>query len=92
MPPRVMPRPCYVRGMPRTRVSTTVDGDLLVAARELRPWTNDASLLDAALGALVASHRAADTDAAYQAYDRHPIDEADGWGDLGSFRAAAGST
>ncbi|MGH9157170.1 MAG: type II toxin-antitoxin system VapB family antitoxin [Acidimicrobiales bacterium] len=76
--------------MARDRVSTTVDGALLRSARGLRDWTNDAALLDAALRALVASHRTARIDDAYRAYDRHPLDEADEWGDLESFRAAAG--
>ncbi|MCZ7527768.1 MAG: DUF2191 domain-containing protein [Acidimicrobiia bacterium] len=78
--------------MTRARVSTTVDGELLAAARRLREWGNDASLLDAALGALVAAHRAAEVDDAYRAYDRHPLDEPDEWGDLASFRAAASSS
>ncbi|MGB5533103.1 MAG: DUF2191 domain-containing protein, partial [Acidimicrobiia bacterium] len=29
---------------------------------------------------------------AYRAYDDHPIDESDEWGDLASFREAAGSS
>lgn len=29
-------------------------------------------------------------DAAYAAYDEHPLDEADEWGDLESFHTAAG--
>ena len=77
--------------MTRARVSTTVDGDLLTTARGLRAWTNDASLLDAALAALLRAHRAVEIDDAYRAYDQHPLDEADEWGDLASFRAAAGS-
>jgi hypothetical protein len=83
---------CYVYGMKRARVSTTVDGELLGSARRLRAWTNDASLFDAALAALVASHRRTEVDAAYRAYDEHPLDEADEWGDLESFRSAAGSS
>jgi hypothetical protein len=31
----------------------------------------------------------AEIDAAYAAYDTHPIDEPDEWGDLASFRDAA---
>lgn len=73
-------------------MSTTVDGALLGAARRLRAWKNDASLLDAALEALVARHRAAELDDAYRAYDEHPPEEPDEWGDLASFRAAAGSS
>jgi hypothetical protein len=30
-------------------------------------------------------------DASYAAYDVHPLDEPDAWGDLASFRAAASS-
>ena len=75
--------------MPRVRVSTTVDESLLEEARALRSGINDATLLDEALHALLARHRAARLDAAYDAYDTHPIDEADEWGDLASFRRAA---
>jgi len=78
--------------MNRKRVSTTVDGELLGSARKLRKWPSDASLFDAALSALVASHRAARVDAAYRVYDEHPLTEADEWGDLESFRAGAGSS
>jgi hypothetical protein len=78
--------------MSRVRVSTTVDGDLLQSARGLRSELNDAALLDAALGALVAQHRAAEVDTSYCAYDDVPLDEPDEWGDLASFRAAAGSS
>ena len=78
--------------MSRVRVSTTVDGDLLTRARRLRSGVTDASLLDEALTALVAQHRAAEVDAAYAAYDAHPLDELDEWGDLASFRDAAGAT
>ena len=79
--------------MSRQRVSTTVDGDLLARARQLRSGLTDATLLDEALTALVARHRAAEVDAAYAAaYDAHPLDEPDEWGDLASFRDAAGAT
>jgi hypothetical protein len=78
--------------MARTRLSTTVDADLLAAARRVRSGGTDASLIDAALEALVARHRAAEVDASYAAYDEHPLDEPDAWGDLASFHeAAAGS-
>jgi hypothetical protein len=73
-------------------VSTTVDDRLLSSARRLRSELNDAALLDEALGALLARHRNAELDAAYAAYDQHPIDEPDEWGDLASFRSAAGSS
>jgi hypothetical protein len=78
--------------MARIRVSTTVSEELLATARRLRGGMNDASLLDEALTALIARHRAGEIDRAYRAYDQAPIDEADEWGDLASFRAAAGSS
>jgi len=78
--------------MSRTRVSTTVDADLLASARSVRSGTNDAALIDEALGALLARHRAAEIDAAYVAYDEHPLDEQDAWGDLASFRRAAAAS
>jgi hypothetical protein len=78
--------------MSRTRVSTTVDEGLLSSARRLRSSSTDAALLDEALSALLAKHRAADIDAAYAVYDEHPLDEPDVWGDLASFREAAGAS
>lgn len=71
--------------MSRQRVSTTVDDDLLDRARCLESWPNDAAMLDAALKSLVARYRAAEIDAAYEAYDRCPLDEPDEWGCLASF-------
>lgn len=78
--------------MPRTRVSTTVDGALLASAREVTRAASDAALLDQALHALVAQHRHAEVDRAYAAYDEHPLSEHDEWGDLASFRAAAAAS
>jgi hypothetical protein len=78
--------------MSRVRVSTTVDGDLLGEARRLRSSANDATLLDEALGALVARNRASEIDAAYLAYDDFPIDESDEWGSLAAFRSAAAAS
>ena len=78
--------------MPRTRVSTTVDESLLAEARSLRKGSTDAALLDEALTALVAQHRAAEIDGMYEAYGKHPIDEPDEWGSLGAFRKAAGAS
>jgi hypothetical protein len=52
----------------------------------------DSALVDEALAALVARLRAAEIDAAYAAYDARPLDENDEWGDLASFRAAAGAS
>lgn len=78
--------------MARKRVSTTVDEALLAEARRTREGANDATLLDEALAALIARHRGAAYDAAYVAYDEHPLDEPDEWGDLASFRAGAGAS
>jgi hypothetical protein len=78
--------------MSRTRLSTTVDADLLERARHVRSGVTDAALIDAALTALLAHHRAAELDATYSAYDEHPLDEPDEWGDLASFRRAAAAS
>jgi hypothetical protein len=78
--------------MARTRVSTTVDAELLASARSALSGVTDAALIDAALAALLARHRAAELDASYSAYDEHPLDEPDAWGDLASFRRAAAAS
>jgi len=78
--------------MARTRLSTTVNADLLADARRVRSGGTDAALIDAALEALLARHRAAELDASYAAYDEHPLDEPDEWGDLASFRKAAAAS
>jgi hypothetical protein len=78
--------------MTRTRLSTTVDAGLLDGARQLRSGVSDAALIDEALEALLARNRKAEIDAAYAAYDRHPINERDDWGDLASFRDAAAAS
>ena len=79
------------RGMARKRLSTTVDEGLLEDARRARSAASDAELIDEALAALLARDRAAEIDAAYAAaYAEHPLDEPDEWGDLASFREAAG--
>ncbi len=69
-----------------------MDEGLLEEARGLRSDVNDATLLDQALAALLAQHKVAEIDAAYQAYDDRPLDQPDEWGDLASFRRAAGSS
>ena len=76
--------------MARIRLSTTVDADLLESARKVT-GTADSSLVDEALAALLARHRSAEVDASYTAYDEHPLDEPDAWGDLASFRRAVGA-
>jgi hypothetical protein len=78
--------------MARIRLSTTVDAALLQNARRLHSGSTDAALVDEALAALLARYRAAELDLSYAAYDQHPLDEPDAWGDLASFRRAAGGT
>jgi surface antigen len=78
--------------MARTRVSTTVDHDLLASARQAHSTLTDAALLDEALAALAAQDRATEIDASYAAYDEHPLEEPDAWGDLASFREAAAAS
>ena len=87
-----MPQLWYKDGMARVRISTTVDEQLLAAARKTRAGVNDSVLVDEALAAFLARNRAAEVDSAYAAYDRLPVDVGDEWGDLASFRAAAGSS
>jgi hypothetical protein len=78
--------------MARLRISTTVDEHLLTSARQARSDLADSALIDEALAALLARHRAVEIDAAYAAYDDSPIDSSDEWGDLDSFRKAAGAS
>jgi antitoxin MazE5 len=78
--------------MARVRISTTVDERLLATARQTRSKLTDSALIDEALAALLARHRAVEIDAAYAAYDRVPLDARDEWGDLASFRRAAGAS
>jgi len=78
--------------MNRTRLSTTVDPELLNSARSVRLGVTDAALIDEALRALLVRHRSAEVDASYAAYDEHPADEPDEWGDLASWRQAAAAS
>jgi hypothetical protein len=87
-----MAYPWYGCGMARTRISTTVDAELLASARRARSGIADSTLIDEALSALLARQRATEIDAAYASYDALPLDEGDQWGDLASFRAAAGAS
>jgi len=82
----------YKNGMARVRISTTVDEQLLATARRTRSKLADSALIDEALAALVARNRAVKIDAAYAAYDDVPFDADDEWGDLASFRKAAGAS
>jgi hypothetical protein len=58
----------------------------------VNPGSTDAALIDHALEALLARHRAGEINAGYAAYDEHPLDEPDEWGDLASFRDAAAAS
>jgi hypothetical protein len=78
--------------MARVRISTTVDEALLASARGARSQLPDSALIDEALAALLTRHRAVEIDAAYAAYDDSPLDTPDEWGDLASFRTAAGES
>jgi hypothetical protein len=78
--------------MSRIRLSTTVNQQLLQNARGIRSGITDAALIDEALEALLVRHRSAEIDASYTAYEAHPIDEPDDWGDLESFRRAAAAS
>ncbi len=82
----------YKSGMARVRVSTTVDQELLSSARRARSELADSALIDEALAALVGRHRAVEIDASYAAYETTPLETADEWGDLASFRSAAGTS
>ena len=60
-------------------------------ARAVMPDLNDASLMDRALAALCAEHRAAEIDRSYQVFHDVPLDTEDEWGSLAEFLEAAGS-
>lgn len=68
-----------------------MDADLLNSARRVS-GKPDSALVDEALAAMLARHRAVEVDASYAAYDTHPLDEPDAWGDLASFRRAVASS
>lgn len=79
--------------MTKVRVSTTVDADLLARARLAHGATTDASLLEAALSALLEARRRVEVDAAYdRTYAAAPATEPDAWGDLASWRERAASS
>ena len=54
--------------------------------------SRQSGLVDEALAALLTRHRAGEVDASYAAYDAHPLDEPDEWGDLASFRRAVAAS
>ena len=78
--------------MARTRISTTVDAGLLARFAVLVPDFPTRRSSKKRVAALLARDCAADIDAAYVAYEVHPLDDEDEWGDLASFRASAGSS
>ena len=82
----------HVCGMTRVRLSTTVDEELLEGARRAFEGKPDSIVIDSALSALLDRHRSTEVDVAYAAYDEHPLAEQDEWGDLASFREAAGAS
>jgi hypothetical protein len=85
-PFRIVASSCYVCGMHRQRISTTVDPGVLAAVRALEPDAPLASLVERAFEALLQAHRRSEVDAAYaRAYADHPQAEHDEWGDLASF-------
>ncbi len=69
-----------------------MDAELLQNARGLGVGSTDAALVDEALRALIVRHRSAEVDASYSAYDSHPVDEPDEWGDLASWRRVASAS
>lgn len=74
--------------MSRVRISTTVDGELLTAARVIT-GPPDFRLLDSSLRALLNQHRSIEIDALYSAFDEAPISESHEWGDLEHWHSAA---
>jgi Arc/MetJ family transcription regulator len=70
-------------------MSVTVDEELLANARRALAGLPDSAIIDRALAALLRQNHAAKLDAAYALYEKHPLGEADTWGDLASFREAA---
>ena len=87
-----MPLSWHSHAITRQRISTTIDPNLLARARALDPNGSDASMVERALRALLAQHRAAETDQMYTVgYATQPLDTPDEWGDLVSFGAAVRS-
>lgn len=75
-------------------------GDALRSDRRLEQWPSrrwqfameERRSHGDALTALLAHRRASEPDALYAAaYDVHPLEEPDDWGDLASFREAVGA-
>lgn len=76
--------------MARVRLSTTVDSELLDRARKLGEGGTDASVIEAALLALLRQHQETQIDEAYlEADERQPSSTRDAWGSLEDFLEAA---
>ena len=69
-----------------------MDEHLLTDARRALEGQPDAVVIDEALRSLLLRRRSAELDAEYAAYDAHPFEEPDEWGDLASFRRAAAAS
>lgn len=65
--------------------------ELLGRARVALPGLKDAALLDRALSALCAEHRAAEIDRLYEVFEALPLETEDQWGNLSGFLDAAGA-
>src|SRR5690625_7757706 len=78
------------RSMNRTRISTTVDTELLYAARSVAVGKTDASLIDEVSCVLLDRYGSVvEIYACYAAYDRQPIDLPDFIIVTGSFQSGA---
>jgi len=60
--------------------------------RQLFGSVSTALYLRATACYLLDRHRSGEIDASYAAYDEHPPDEPDKWGDLSSWRRVAGAS
>ena len=64
---------------------------MLSSARTALPELNDASLMDRALAALCAEHRAVEIDRSYKIFGELPLDTQDEWGNLADFLDSPGA-
>ncbi|WP_125567226.1 hypothetical protein [Nocardioides baekrokdamisoli] len=77
--------------MTRLRISTTVDEDLLIRARACCNGAKDSTVMERALVALLAEHRAAEIDRRIDvSYAAVEYAVPDAWGSLPGFLDAAG--
>lgn len=75
--------------MARTRISTTVDDDLLNQARAINPDHKDSSMVEEALRLLLKRHHDEQIAAQYARAYANGNDAVDEWGDLNEFLDAA---